>query len=89
MLLFGAKQHHLMNVQCRKIHPWLSYYENDWLLKALTQQLLQDTSKKYKWEDWGEKSLIKAIDARAKKAERTVCTFLRSTGDSPSGFVIS
>jgi ribosomal protein L17 len=72
MSLFGANWHNLMDPQCRKVHPWLS---DDWLLKALTQQLLQDTSKKYKWEDWGEESLIKAINRRADKAQTMVRTF--------------
>jgi hypothetical protein len=82
MPLFGANWHKLTDLQCRKVHPWLSYYEDDWLLKALTQQLLQDTSKKYKWEDWGEESLVKAIDRRAGKARTMVCTFL-VTSDLP------
>jgi hypothetical protein len=80
MQLFGADQHCLMNPQCRKVHPWLSYYEDDWLLKALTQQLLQDTSKKYKWEDWGEDSLIEAMDARADRSRKTVHTSLHHEG---------
>jgi hypothetical protein len=41
------------------------YYEDDWLLKALMQQLLQNEHKKYKYEDWGEGKVVVAVRKRA------------------------
>ena len=46
----------------------------------MTQQLLQDTSRKYRWDDWGEEPLLKAMDAKAaeEKAQDSVCDLFTS-----------